>query len=264
MPARPFAQAIKFRATHRNSLPAPPRGFPLRQLKEMYQTACNDFDRTKAKSNAARVTLKQWSQLCAAGELPTKRFTPAAAAVTFAMARRGAEEDLSLEQFVSALAMLAEQTGRSFESVVSLAATCPLYAEQTAPKTPGAAPRTPGPGARPKTPGAAPKTPGAAPTTPGAAGGLRAGRVLSDAVNNSVSGGALESVLTEASEALFAKYDVDADGLLSSEEITSLVMSGVAQGNQAGRSHMYLSTGVRTFCVSTLYTKYLIVLVNYV
>jgi len=65
-----------------------------------------------------------------------------------------------------------------------------------------ATPRTPGPGARPKTPGDAPKTPGVAPTTPGAAGGggLRAGRVLSDAVNNSVSGGALESVLMEASE----------------------------------------------------------------
>jgi len=63
------------------------------------------------------------------------------AAVTFAMARRGAEEDLSLEQFVSALAIVAGQTGRSFESIVSLAATCPLYAEQTAPKTPGAAPR---------------------------------------------------------------------------------------------------------------------------
>jgi hypothetical protein len=42
------AQAMTFRVAHRNALPAPPRGFPLRQLKEMYQTACNDFDRTKA------------------------------------------------------------------------------------------------------------------------------------------------------------------------------------------------------------------------
>jgi hypothetical protein len=43
------------------------------------------------------------------------------------------------------------------------------------------------------------------------------------------------------SEALFAKYDVDGDGLLSPEEITSVVMSGVSQGNRAGPSHMYLS-----------------------
>jgi hypothetical protein len=135
---------------------------------------CNVLYRyTEAKSNANRLTLRQWCRLCDSAELLSKRcnavglctplepemcfpgfsrfafsnstctaYDAAAAAVIFARCRRGgAEEDLSLEQFVSALACVAAEMNKSFEAAVSQVGTCPLLtgggSDNAAPDSPG-------------------------------------------------------------------------------------------------------------------------------
>ena len=161
--------AIAHRTAHRKPLPAAPRGVAQRQLRDLFHLCCNDFDRARPKSNASRLTLHQWLVVCDGADLLTRRFTRDAAAVVFARCRRGAETDLGLDQFITCLASLAVETGKTFEAVVSAVSTSPLCtggAENVAPAkdiAPGAAKdtyKTPGKvrvptvfgGAKPKTP----------------------------------------------------------------------------------------------------------------
>ena len=107
-----------------------------RQLRDLFHLCCNDFDRARPKSNASRLTLHQWLVVCDGADLLTRRFTRDAAAVVFARCRRGAETGLGLDQFITCLASLAAETGKTFEAVVSAVSTSPLCtgrAENVAP-----------------------------------------------------------------------------------------------------------------------------------
>ena len=257
--------AIAHRTAHRKPLPAAPRGVAQRQLRDLFHLCCNDFDRARPKSNASRLTLHQWLVVCDGADLLTRRFTRDAAAVVFARCRRGAETDLGLDQFITCLASLAVETGKTFEAVVSAVSTSPLCtggAENVAPakdiapgaakdtyktpgkvrvptvfggakpKTPGAALKTPGgalktPGASLKTPGASSKTPGASLKTPGASLKTPGASLKTPGAPNEVRyTSALESAVGSPDAKTFKTHDVDGDGLLNRHELASLLAAG--------------------------------------
>ena len=257
--------AIAHRTAHRKPLPAAPRGVAQRQLRDLFHLCCNDFDRARPKSNASRLTLHQWLVVCDGADLLTRRFTRDAAAVVFARCRRGAETDLGLDQFITCLASLAVETGKTFEAVVSAVSTSPLCtggAENVAPakdiapgaakdtyktpgkvrvptvfggakpKTPGAALKTPGaslktPGAALKTPGASLKTPGASLKTPGASLKTPGASLKTPGAPNDVRyTAALESAVESPDAKSFETHDADGDGLLNRHELASLLAQG--------------------------------------
>ena len=123
-----FARAVSLRTAHIAGggarAPAPPRRASARRLRDIFLSACVDFDGAKKRSNANTLALPRWRRLCVGSGFVARKFPAAAADVVFAKTRRAGERELRAEDFASALAHVAAETGRTFECVVDAAAKC--------------------------------------------------------------------------------------------------------------------------------------------
>ena len=123
-----FARAVSLRTAHIAGggarAPAPPRRASARRLRDIFLSACVDFDGAKKRSNANTLALPRWRRLCVGSGFVARKFPAAAADVVFAKTRRAGERELRAEDFASALACVAAETGKTFESVVDAAAKC--------------------------------------------------------------------------------------------------------------------------------------------
>ena len=123
-----FARAVSLRTAHIAGggarAPAPPRRASARRLRDIFLSACVDFDGAKKRSNANTLALPRWRRLCVGSGFVARKFPAAAADVVFAKTRRAGERELRAEDFASALARVAAETGRTFECVVDAAAKC--------------------------------------------------------------------------------------------------------------------------------------------
>ena len=104
--------------------PAPPGRVSAKRLRDIFASACVDFDKEKKRSNAFTLALPQWRRLCLGSGFVGRKFPASAADVVFAKTRRAGEKELRAEDFASALACVAAETGKTFESVVDDAAKC--------------------------------------------------------------------------------------------------------------------------------------------
>jgi len=104
--------------------PAPPGRVSAKRLRDIFASACVDFDKEKKRSNAFTLALPQWRRLCLGSGFVGRKFPASAADVVFAKTRRAGEKELRAEDFASALACVALETGKTFESVVDDAAKC--------------------------------------------------------------------------------------------------------------------------------------------
>ena len=95
-----------------------------KRLRDVFSSACVDFDSAKKRSNANTLALPQWRRLCLGSGFVARKFPASAADVVFAKTRRAGERELRAEDFASALACVAAETGKTFESVVDAAAKC--------------------------------------------------------------------------------------------------------------------------------------------
>ena len=111
-------------------------------MRDIFSSACVDFDGAKRRSNANTLALAQWRRLCAGSGFVSRKFPDSAADVVFARTRRAGERELRAEDFASALACVAAGTGKTFESVVDAAAKCAagggLFAGASAARAPAA------------------------------------------------------------------------------------------------------------------------------
>ena len=103
---------------------APPGRASAKRLRDVFSSACVDFDSAKKRSNANTLALPQWRRLCLGSGFVARKFPASAADVVFAKTRRAGERELRAEDFASALACVAAETGKTFESVVDAAAKC--------------------------------------------------------------------------------------------------------------------------------------------
>ena len=244
-----LGRALLHRASRRPSLPTHPRGHPVKPLKDLYALACNDFDAHRPRSNANRMSLAQFVRLCD-GALPalSRRHSPAAAAVVFARCRRGADERLSFDNFVAAMALVASETGKTFEAVAAAAAA------HAANGAPAVSPDRAHAASSARRRSVAPKT---AKSTEFPRGSLRergalrergvngqsdgVGDGIGDGIGNPMSGdgtrdgipvdgtvptasSALERSASNPSESSFASADRDGDGLLSPDEVVTALL----------------------------------------
>ena len=123
-----FAGAVSLRAARVAGggarAPAPPGRASAKRLRDVFSSACVDFDSAKKRSNANTLALPQWRRLCLGSGFVARKFPASAADVVFAKTRRAGERELRAEDFASALACVAAETGKTFESVVDAAAKC--------------------------------------------------------------------------------------------------------------------------------------------
>ena len=123
-----FAGAVSLRAARVAGggarAPAPPGRASAKRLRDVFSSACVDFDSAKKRSNANTLALPQWRRLCLGSGFVARKFPASAADVVFAKSRRAGERELRAEDFASALACVAAETGKTFESVVDAAAKC--------------------------------------------------------------------------------------------------------------------------------------------
>ena len=123
-----FAGAVSLRAARVASggarALAPPGRASAKRLRDVFSSACVDFDSAKKRSNANTLALPQWRRLCLGSGFVARKFPASAADVVFAKTRRAGERELRAEDFASALACVAAETGKTFESVVDAAAKC--------------------------------------------------------------------------------------------------------------------------------------------
>lgn len=123
-----FARAVSLRAARVAGggarAPAPPGRASAKRLRDIFASACVDFDSAKKRSNAYTLALPQWRRLCLGSGFVARKFPASAADVVFAKTRRAGERELRAEDFASALACVAAETGKTFESVVDDAAKC--------------------------------------------------------------------------------------------------------------------------------------------
>ena len=117
-----LGRALLHRASRRPSLPTHPRGHPVKPLKDLYALACNDFDAHRPRSNANRMSLAQFVRLCD-GAL-SRALSPS----LIRRRRRRlrpvppARTSDSPSKFRRRIALLATETGKTFEAVAAAAA----------------------------------------------------------------------------------------------------------------------------------------------